>query len=132
MTFIDDEDVVALLLEFEHHDGLTFVVFHELNGHRTWSQFGKDIATECEILLSLYSADAIFAALGLNWNDELLARIANADVEFVRLDLSNIGHGRPQVALQRIGHHAEEQVDQPVAMTSRGLSVFTDSEETSR
>ena len=133
MTFTFDEDFIALLLEFEHYDDFAIVVVsQELDGHRTRSQFGEDIATECEVLLGLHCADAVRSAFGLHGNDVLLARMADADIQFVRLDLSDIGHGRPQMALQRIGHNAQKQVDQPAVTTSRGLSVFTDSDETSR
>ena len=100
MAFIDDEDVVTLLLQFKHHDDLAFVVTHELNSDGTWSQFRKDIPTESKVLLGLHCADAIRAAFGLDGNDELLSGVADADVQFVRFDLPDIGDGGPQMALQ--------------------------------
>ena len=100
MTFIGDENVVALLLELEHHDHLALSIAHKLNGHRTRRQLGKDIATESEVLLGLDSANPIRAPFGLNGNDELLPRIADADIQFVRLDLSDIWYGGPQMALK--------------------------------
>lgn len=132
MTFIDDEDVIALLLQFKHHDDLAFVIAHELNCDRTWRQFRKDIATECEVLLRLHCADAIRPPFGLNGDDELLAGVADANIQLVRLDLSDIGHGGPQMTLQRIGHHAEKQVDQADIAISLGPSDVADSDETSR
>lgn len=121
MRFPRYANAVILKSELEKGDD---AIGHELGGGRPRNKARPFFSTHREILLELRDADFVPVSLRLDGNDVLNAKPIDRRVQLVDLDLTDVVHERPQMALKRIRRHAEKHVDEPVVAHKGKQSLF--------
>jgi hypothetical protein len=85
MSFLLDNGPAILGAEFEHGNQ---VVRHELGRYCSANKCRKPFFAHKHVLSCLNDREAIFAAFGLNWNDELPSASIERYINLIDLDLT--------------------------------------------